>query len=314
VIVAVTHRGDDHAAPVLAALAVRGTPAVVVDTAAFPQHAAIRLRYGEDGASDLTLALEGGPSVSAREIEAVWWRRPLPAELHPGVSDPDHRRFAWEECDAALSGFWLAIEARWVNHPSRYLEVSRKPYQLRAAQEAGLEVPRTLLTNDPGAARAFVEELGGPGRVVFKTFTGTEKVWRETRLVRSEEVPLLDAVRFAPVIFQEYVPGCDVRATVVGEQVFAARIDARESASPVDWRLDVEHTRIEPMELPRDVAGRLLALHRALGLLYGACDLRETADGRYAFLEVNPAGQWLFVEVRAGLPISGALADLLALR
>jgi hypothetical protein len=40
--------------------------------------------------------------------------------------------------------------------------------------------------------------------------------------------------------------------------------------------------------------------------------LRLTDDGRYVFLEVNPAGQFLYVENATGQPISAALAAHLA--
>jgi hypothetical protein len=51
---------------------------------------------------------------------------------------------------------------------------------------------------------------------------------------------------------------------------------------------------------------------RVLGLSYAAFDLRRTPQGEHRFLEVNPGGQWLFVERRSGLPIAEALAGLLA--
>jgi hypothetical protein len=51
---------------------------------------------------------------------------------------------------------------------------------------------------------------------------------------------------------------------------------------------------------------------RRLGLHYGAVDMRRTEAGEHYFLEVNPAGQWHFVEHRTGLPISEAIADELA--
>lgn len=310
-IVLVSHKDDLHARPVLDALRARGADAALVDTSAFPQRAQLRMRYQPRGACDLALEVAGGPVVRARDVSAVWWRRPLPIELHPGVSQPDHRRFAWEECDDALTGFWLALDARWVNHPSRHLEASRKPYQLGAAQAAGLAVPRTCITNDPAEARRFAEELSG-ARVVYKTFSGTPSLWKETQLLGPRELERVDAVKLAPVIFQEYVPGYDVRATVVGDRVFAARIDASDTSYPLDWRVDPGHARIGPAELPGAVVEPLLRLHRRLGLLYGACDFRLTPEGEHLFLEVNPAGQWLFAEQGAGLPISGALADLLA--
>ena len=60
------------------------------------------------------------------------------------------------------------------------------------------------------------------------------------------------------------------------------------------------------------VEERLRALQRRLGLVYGAIDMRRTAEGEHVFLEVNPAGQWLFVEERCGLPISQSVAGFLA--
>ena len=90
--------------------------------------------------------------------------------------------------------------------------------------------------------------------------------------------------------------------------------DARAGGNPDDVRADwwkaVASSR--PIELPAELARRLLALQRRLGLAYGAIDLRRRRDGRWAFLEVNPAGQWLQFEAATGLPITAALAALLA--
>jgi len=55
----------------------------------------------------------------------------------------------------------------------------------------------------------------------------------------------------------------------------------------------------------------LLRLLKHAGLRYGAIDMRRTPDGRYVFLEVNPAGQWRFVEEVTGQPITAAMASLL---
>ena len=48
-----------------------------------------------------------------------------------------------------------------------------------------------------------------------------------------------------------------------------------------------------------------------LGLNYGACDFIVTPEGRHVFLEVNPAGEFFWLEKHPGLPIAGALADVL---
>jgi glutathione synthase/RimK-type ligase-like ATP-grasp enzyme len=115
------------------------------------------------------------------------------------------------------------------------------------------------------------------------------------------------------VIFQEYVPArFDVRVTVVGDRIFAAAIHSQDTQYLVDFCIDMNRAKVEPHDLPTDVATRLAEFMQRLGLVYGANDMRLTPDGRYVFLEVNPAGQWLFIEGRTGQPITTAVAETLA--
>ena len=104
----------------------------------------------------------------------------------------------------------------------------------------------------------------------------------------------------------------DVRVTAVGDDLFAAEIDARDTGSPDDFRGAYPRCRVSPCTLPPEIASGLRRLLGNLGLLYGAADLRRREDGAWFFLEVNPGGQWYFVEQRTGQPITAALAALLA--
>jgi glutathione synthase/RimK-type ligase-like ATP-grasp enzyme len=79
-----------------------------------------------------------------------------------------------------------------------------------------------------------------------------------------------------------------------------------------DFRLHTAQSAITPVDLPDAVITALLSLMHRLGLWYGPIDLRRAPDGDYVFLEINPAGQWLFVEYATGQPICQELATLLA--
>jgi glutathione synthase/RimK-type ligase-like ATP-grasp enzyme len=103
----------------------------------------------------------------------------------------------------------------------------------------------------------------------------------------------------------------DLRVTVVGERVMAAEADARGGEYAVDVRFNTGVT-YRPHALPVEVERKLLALVRRMGLEYGAIDLRLTPEGEYVFLEINPAGQFLYVEQAAGIPIAAAVAEHLA--
>ena len=75
--------------------------------------------------------------------------------------------------------------------------------------------------------------------------------------------------------------------------------------------MNYDHLRMRPIELPTPVADGIHALMDRLGLVYGAIDFRRTPGGEYLFLEINPAGQWLFIEHQTHQPITEAMADAL---
>lgn len=308
-ILVVSH-DEDHTRAVVRRLRADGREVVRLDLADFPAHGEITLEYGAAGEPAYTVRT---PTVHARldGCRAAWWRRVRPFTVDRGLDTFRDQSFAVSETGQALHGLFHSLRCTWVNPPALDGTAHHKPYQWEMARRTGLALPRTLVTNDPGRARRFIQETG-VGRTVFKAFVASAGAWRETRLVRTEDLAALDAVRYAPVIFQEYVPGTDLRVTVVGDRVFAAEIDASRTGYPVDMRMVVNEARVRPVTLPSAVTGRLLRLMRALGLVYGAVDLRRRAGGEYVFLEVNPAGQWLFVEERTGLPITAEVAALLS--
>jgi glutathione synthase/RimK-type ligase-like ATP-grasp enzyme len=123
-------------------------------------------------------------------------------------------------------------------------------------------------------------------------------------------------VGLAPVVFQENMAKrLEMRVTVVGEQVFAAEIRSPEHfRTGTDWRHYQEfgcEGFYAVHSLPADVSQRCVRLCQELGLCYGAIDLILTPTGEYVFLEVNPGGQWGWIEEFTGLPISEAVARLL---
>jgi len=311
VIAVVSYPDDPHAQAVMSHLRDAGAPAVLLDLADLPERATLTMRYENGGRPRLEYRREGEPTLDLQSVRTVWWRRPRVPEP-AWITDPEALLFAANEWQEAINGLWQLLDARWVNHPIRDEVAARKALQLRVAAEVGLTVPRTLVTSDPDEARAFIDGRGDAA-TVFKTFSCTHEIWRETRLIRADELPLLDTVRLAPVIFQEYVPaGVDLRITIVGGRLFAAAIHSQETDYEVDFRMSLGQAEVEATTLPAEVEERLLALMDRLGLLYGAVDMRRTPTGEHVFFEVNTAGEFLFVEELTGQPIARTLAELLA--
>jgi glutathione synthase/RimK-type ligase-like ATP-grasp enzyme len=306
-----SHEEDDHLAPVRSELEQRGHEVVVLDSGRYPVETSISVEYGEDARPALALRV-GGVEHDLADCRAAWWRRSREFAFADALTDPDARMFAYTEATEGLQGLRALLKVSWVNDPVRDGRAVHKPLQLREAARSGLSIPRTLMTNDPARARAFVEDRRG-GRVVYKSFLAHEGAWRETRVLRPGETDRLDLVQVAPVIFQEYVDGeVDLRVTVVGDDVFAARIHSASTDYPADYRMALETVPMEPYRLPPDVQRGVVRLMRRLGLVYGAIDFRVRPDGEHVFFEINPSGQWLFIEDRTGLPITRAFAGVLA--
>jgi hypothetical protein len=309
-ILIISHLADPHATSVLEHLVRSQADVILFDTARFPRE--IRLDIGHaSGQRSTASVVINGVRRDMFAVRSVWWRRPQPFEVQADVAGSEDRAFAYGECHAAITGLWSCLEAHWVNNPNRDEVAGRKAYQLKVAARLGLRVPRTLITNDPETAAAFIEREGSAG-TIYKAFSATEQAWRETRLLRPEERAHLDAVRYAPVIFQEHIRAdIDLRITIIGDTIFPAEIHSGETDYPVDFRMTMHAAPIRAHVLPDIVVTKLRAFMQALGLVYGAIDMRLTSDGEYVFLEVNPAGQWLFVEERTGQPITAALAEYL---
>lgn len=309
-ILIISHLADTHAVAVLQHLERAGAEAVLFDTARFPGEMQLNFTHSTGRHSVASMMIDG-TSRDLSAVRSVWWRRPKHFEVPAEIAGSEDRGFAYGECHAAINGLWSCLDAHWVNNPERDEIAARKAYQLKLAAALGLKIPQTLITNDPKSAAAFIDAQGAAG-TIYKSFSATEKAWRETRLLRPEERVHLDSVRFAPVIFQEHIRAdIDLRITVIGETIFAAAIRSGETDYHVDFRMTMHEAPISEHSLPVEVVAKLKAFMAALGIVYGAIDMRLTPTGDYVFLEVNPAGQWQFIEDRTGQPITAALADCL---
>ena len=188
------------------------------------------------------------------------------------------------------------------------------------ASEIGFKVPDTVITSDPERVVAFYKYH--PGGIVVKLLAVSPLVGRViyTNIVTPEYMDKIQSVKFAPAIFQELLPkSYELRVTVVGDRVFSAKIYSQEdSITALDWRTQPEvndfSVRMEISTLPQDIKGKTLELMKRLGLRYGSLDMVVMPDGEYVFLEINPSGQWHFVQLKTGAQIAEALANLLVKR
>jgi glutathione synthase/RimK-type ligase-like ATP-grasp enzyme len=311
VILIISSPDDIHAQAVVEQLHKQGIQDVrILNLSEFPMHMDMKIYLRNNLPRQSSLTFADGYHLPMSEVRAIWWRRPQPFMLPPEITDPTYRQFAMAEAATAFQGMWQASSPLWVNNILRDAAAAHKPWQLALAQEVGLYIPETLITNSPDEGRQFWAKY--PGEVVYKAFSASTYAWRETRILRPEEEQLADAVRYAPVIFQRYVPAVvDLRITAIGTELYAAEAHSQQGEYTIDVRFNT-NIPYKPHTLPPEIGEKLLTFMRRLGLEYGAIDMRLTPNGHYVFLEINPAGQFLYVERAAGLPIAAALARHLA--
>jgi MvdC family ATP-grasp ribosomal peptide maturase len=312
-----THSGDFYTIDRVAeSLTRKGARPFRLNTDLFPASVKLSARAGDDRSA--RLVSETGARIAAEEVRAVWARKLWTPRMADDL-DERFREMCVRESAAALEGLLDALyDARWVNDLRRERAAENKQRQLRVAARAGLRVPRTLVTNDPEAARQFFEET--EGQMVAKllrplTVSMTAApLFVYTSRVREEDLAGAEALRHSPMVFQELIPKeRELRVAWVAGEAFAGALDAGgTSRGQIDWRLAAPgECQWQAAELPTEVSGGLRAMMSELGLVFGAVDLICTPAGEHVFLEVNPGGEWGMLERDLELPISDAIARAL---
>ena len=252
--------------------------------------------------------------IDLDRIGAVYWRTvacpPPPSEDDvPERPDdtPDRLDFPSLIIDNSIAHLQtLQSEApfRWVNSERAYRLHRTKAVQLRRVREAGIPTPRTLLTNHPDDALAFLRTLGA---CIVKPVRGGDyaQLIHDTDAGRAS---LREQLRWMPVTLQAYVAGHDIRTYVIGHQCHTIRVDA----TTVDFRLDPAQT-VQRWDPPPHVHDWALRCARVLELDWTAIDWRLDASGQYTFLEANFSPMFCAVEQATGLPLAHDLARLLLL-
>jgi glutathione synthase/RimK-type ligase-like ATP-grasp enzyme len=302
----VTRPDDLHARAVSESLVRHHIAVEWIDLCTLNQNS--RLTLTLDDTREARLVTAEGRTILLSEVRTIWWRRPRSPEGDADL-DAETKAFVLGEWEHFLENIEAFALVRWVNPPAADRLASRKGFQLVAAKAEGLYVPRTIITNNPHEVRALAAEGIS---LIYKRIGEVSRPLTATKPLLPSDLDRLDVLPNCPAIFQEHInASLDIRVTAIGTDLYAAEIDSQRGASPLDWRFD--HTvPFRTHTLDSTTATRLRGLMRRLGLVYGAIDLRLTTEGEYVFLEINPSGQYLFIELLTQVPLSERMAEFLA--
>jgi glutathione synthase/RimK-type ligase-like ATP-grasp enzyme len=320
-VVMVTHSGDSTGMleELRAQLTRRGAEVFRFNTDLFPTELQASFSQ-ESGRETVRLGCMEGEVILGPE-DVIWYRRARWAQGLPTTMDPQLRNGSMLESKTLLLGMMAAAPCAVIDSPDRVRYWEHKPRQMTAARQLGLATPRTLATNDPEQARAFVASC--PEGVIAKMLSafpvigerGEERVVFTTEIT-AEHLDKIDGLRFSPMAFQEKIKKhLELRITAVGSRLFTAAVDSQKVAgAEIDWRqrgVSLLDSWVE-YELPGDVERMLARYMERTGMQYSAIDVLVEPGGRHVFLEANPVGECFWLQYNAPrFPLSETLASVL---
>lgn len=254
--------------------------------------------------------------LSPSDIRHVWYRRPKP--IMPTIDAPDAERwqvaYEWSE---AIEGFLAHIPLkRWINHPSRNACASHKLEQLSKAASYGLQIPDSIVTQSGNVLQAFWSQHKGD--VIVKPiacgYIEREQPHEDTQIytnrLSESDIAAIGELPNCPTFFQHLISkAIDVRIVVVDDEVTA--IGIRGTDSDGKQRVDIRRNnmsdvRYESMDLPTNISNSLKALLQSYELRFAAIDMAVDNFGNWVFFEINPNGQWAWLDLAGASDIAAS--------
>lgn len=261
-----------------------------------------------------------GLVIEEKNVTGVIFRQPKLPQLNELVKE-EEVNFANRENSEQLRSLWRLMDpTKWLNHPTNLWKASNKADQLQYAAEIGFKIPNTCITYDIEEIKNFHKEKKTDlicKSVKHGYFENDETIYlAPTRTLSEADILTIDSFAPSPMIIQEKIPKIyDIRVTIIDNNVYSTLIHSQShKETEVDWRVwdlynfDLKH---EKTTLPTRISELCLQLNRHYNLRYSAIDLIFSTDQEFFFLELNPNGQWAWIESKVGFPIRDSIIQAL---
>jgi hypothetical protein len=253
----------------------------------------------------------------AQDVKVIWNRRPGKPFDNLNTSEKPSRatiKFINNQWYSWLEVLLLLPDVTWFNHPHANDTMESKVRQLFLAKEIGFNIPNTLISNDFSQIHQFFHEQ--KNRIIAKALYSplieeeNQDYFIFCNVINKLPYADKDEFKISPTIFQQaLLPKIDYRVTVVKDTVLSVKVtDYGQKGVTYDWRTIKEDIVFTLVELPGEIESLCKNYVSKCGLLFGAIDLVEY-DGTFYFLEVNPNGEWGWLQKPNGLPIAETICD-----
>lgn len=300
----VTTHGDIHASIIATKLKKRGYLCHIFETDNISQSAplsfSIKNKYQNFFATDIF-----GEKIKIADLNVCWWRRISNVqniELNKNQEDIYTAPSSTSRC-AFIGGFITNFNGTFLSSPEATAIAENKLVQLKAAKEIGLPIPETLISN---TIEDIIEFGNKHENIVVKSLISLNGKMIPARKIHFQQIDK-DEASLAPTIFQRCINGKKhVRAIIFGDDAILVYFESLN----LDWR---GHA-IQNMQIingEQETKKKLVRLCKKMRLMMGIADLKYDKDGDLIFLEMNPQGQFIYVEPYINLSISDIFADFI---
>lgn len=238
------------------------------------------------------------------DIYAIYYRKPMLPDLKDYYAE--YRQMISKDIITLINGLVDSFDKNVLSKPSILRKSENKIFQLIKAKEVGFKIPRSLISNDTKMAINFLRN-----KEIIKPLT-TGKIMKDgqVEIFQTNVISAIeDEISITPIYLQQYEDKLfEVRATIVDKKVYAVKI---EPFNKVDWRKDEEKNKYSIIKLPNEIENKCILLMDILDIKFGAFDFIVNKKEEFIFLEVNPNGQWLWLEEELGINISGEIINYL---
>jgi glutathione synthase/RimK-type ligase-like ATP-grasp enzyme len=256
-------------------------------------------------------------TFSSKDIASVWIRRPY---VHFSGTPTPYSKLAEQEIHETIKTIadFFPTSTKIVDKPSNVYVASRKLHVLKKARSFGLTIPKTIVTTSLEEAHNFIQELKGD--VIVKAINAPAASYNKKEIsIPTAKVDMskdLASIKNCPTLFQQNIhKQKEFRITVIGNKIFPVSFSTQHiKEARIDSRMSYDKLRQIPHtldKLPYDVERKIRELVTSLGLNFSAIDMALTPEGEYVFFELNPAGQFLWLEPLTGIPLAKEMAQYL---
>ncbi len=247
-----------------------------------------------------TVIKSEGLNLKLEEIFSIYYRKPRLPDLNAFHSG--YRVMLAKDIISVINGMADGFKGTVLTRPCVLRKTENKVFQLLYALQHKVTIPVSCISN----SKVILAKISNPKRIIKAINMGKAVLDGQTELYHTNYFKELEQdISLMPLYIQEYVTKkYEARVIIINNQVYTVRIDSRDK---LDWRRDYIGNTYKLVEAPDGVVAFCKQLLKTFGLAFGAFDFIVRNDEQWVFLEVNPNGQWLWLERELNIPVSESI-------